>query len=221
MGLTRISDVGRWTACEAWAMTGQDAKGRQHPVSAWVGSMAHKMLLEGKKGWPTPPARYGVAFDSITPLPSAASSQAQDIATEAKALLDRYGLTIFDSEIPVQEGAQRGQVDLLVTDRKNRAGVLDFKTGRTIGSAWLQLAGYLHAWKGVPLSFAGIIHVPRVKLEPTGTITFRDPEDLVSVWQRTIARVEDVLTTSRPTLSPGTHCARCPLTGCAVRMEKS
>ena len=25
MGLTRISDVGRWTACEAWAMTGQDA----------------------------------------------------------------------------------------------------------------------------------------------------------------------------------------------------
>ena len=27
MGLTRISEVGRWTACEAWAMTGQEAKG--------------------------------------------------------------------------------------------------------------------------------------------------------------------------------------------------
>ena len=221
MGLTRISDVGRWTACEAWAMTGQEAKGRQHPVSAWVGSMAHKMLLDGKKGWPTPPARYGVAFDSITPLPSAASSQAQDIAVEAKALLDRYGLTIFDSEIPVQEGAQRGQVDLLVTDRKNRAGVLDFKTGKTIGSAWLQLAGYLAAWNGVPLSFAGIVHVPRVKLEPTGTITFRDPAELVKAWTRTIARVDEVTTSAEPTYSPGTHCTRCPLKGCAVRMEKS
>ena len=116
-------------------------------MARWVGSMAHQ-ILDGQEGWPTPPARYGVAFDSITPLPSAASSQAQDIATEAKALLDRYGLTIFQSEVPVEEGAYRGTIDLLVMDRKNRAGLLDFKTGRTIGAAWLQLAGYLSRLEG-------------------------------------------------------------------------
>ena len=221
MGLTRISDVSRWTACEAWAMTGQEAKGRKHHVSRWVGSMAHKMLLDGKNGWPTPPDRYGVAFDSITPLPSVASSQAQDIAAEAKALLGRYGLEIVQSEVPVQEGSHRGEIDLVVMDNRNRAGVLDFKTGRTIGAAWLQLAGYLAAWKGVPLSFAGIVHVPRSKLEPTGTITFRDPAGLVRVWKATVKRVEEVVVSSEPTYSPGTHCERCHLKGCAVRMEKS
>ena len=60
--------------------------------------------------------------------------------------------------------------------------MIDFKTGRTIGSAWLQLAGYLSIYKGAPLSFAGIVHVPRSKLEPTGTITFRDPAELARVW---------------------------------------
>ena len=220
MGLTKISDVHRWTACEAWAMTGQEAKGGQQSVARWVGSMAHQ-ILDGKEGWPTPPPRYGVAFDSVTPLPSAASSQAQDIAAEAKALLDRYGLTIFQSEVPVEEGVHRGTIDLLVMDRKNRAGILDFKTGRTIGAAWLQLAGYLAAWKGVTLSFAGIVHVPRSKLEPSGTITFRDPAELVKAWKATIKRVEEVVISAEPTYSPGTHCSRCPLKGCAVRMETS
>ena len=38
MGLTRISDVGRWTACEAWAMTGQDAGGKRKPVAVLGGN---------------------------------------------------------------------------------------------------------------------------------------------------------------------------------------
>ena len=223
MGLTRISDVGRWTACEAWAMTGQDAGGRRKPVAAWVGTMAHRFLVDdGFLALDAElPPRSQVAFDSITPLPSTAISQAVDVAIEAKALLDRYGLTIFESEVPVQAGDTRGRIDLLVTDQKNRAGVLDLKTGKTIGTAWLQLAGYLDAWDGVPLSFAGIIHVPRSKLEPTGTITFRDPGELVKAWKATIKRVEEVVISAEPTYSPGTHCSRCPLKGCAVRMEKS
>ena len=143
------------------------------------------------------------------------------MAIEAKALLDRYGLTIFESEVPVEEGAYKGKIDLLVMDQKNRAGVLDLKTGKTIGTAWLQLAGYLSIYKGAPLSFAGIVHVPRSKLEPSGKITFRDPAELVKAWTRTIARVDEVVSTAEPTYSPGTHCTRCPLTGCAVRMEKS
>ena len=108
-----------------------------------------------------------------------------------------------------------------MTDQKNRAGVLDFKTGRTIGAAWLQLAGYLHAWKGVQLSFAGIVHVPRSKKEPSGTITFRDPFQLVSAWKATTERIDEVSATGAPTYSPGTHCAYCPLKDCAVRTEVS
>ena len=121
----------------------------------------------------------------------------------------------------LRKEAHKGRIDLVVMDPKNRAGVLDLKTGKSIGSAWLQLAGYLDAWKGVQLSFAGIVHVPRSKLEPSGTITFRDPANLVAAWGNTITRVDEVMTTSRPTFSPGSHCTRCPLTGCAVRMEKS
>ena len=221
MGLTRISDVGRWTACEAWAMTGQDTGSGRKPVAAWVGTMAHQFLTD--KGYQAfnQPLRHSVAFDSITPISSVAISQAQALAIEAKTLLDRYGLTIFESEVSVDEGVLRGKIDLLVMDQKNRAGVLDFKTGRTIGAAWIQLAGYVNAWKGVPLSFAGIVHVPRSKLEPTGTITFRNTAGLVRVWQNTIKRVEEVIISATPTYSPGTHCTRCPLKGCAVRMEES
>ena len=223
MGLTRISDVSRWTACEAWAMTGQDVGSGRKPVAAWVGTMAHRFLADD--GFSTQgtelPSRSQVAFDSVTPLPSVAISQACDLAIEAHKLLTRYGLTIFQSEVPVEDAFHRGVIDLLVLDQKNRAGVLDFKTGKTIGSAWLQLAGYLSIYEGAPLSFAGIVHVPRSKLEPAGTITFRDPADLVSAWQRTIGRVAEVVISAEPTYSPGTHCSRCPLEGCAVRMEKS
>ena len=223
MGLTRISDVGRWTACEAWAMTGQDAGSGRKPVAAWVGTMAHRFLADAAsvdQAVAELPPRSQVAFDSVTPLPLVAISQACDLAIKARALLDRFGLTIFQSEVPVEDVFHRGTIDLLVMDQKNRAGILDFKTGQTIGSAWLQLAGYLSLYKGAPLSFAGIIHVPRSKLEPTGTIAFRDPAELVKAWTRTIARVEEVMTSAEPTYSPGTHCSRCPLKGCAVRMEK-
>ena len=222
MGLTRISDVGRWTTCEAWAMTGREIVDQRKPVAAWVGTMAHQFLGGVERASDCKqPSRHSVAFDSVTPLPSVAISQAWDVAFKAKTLLDSYDLTIFQTEVPVNEGAQRGRSDLLVTDRKNRAGVLDLKTGKTLGSAWLQLAGYLDAWEGVPLSFAGIIHVPRSKLEPSGTITFRDPAELVKVWKATIKRVDEVVISAEPTYSPGTHCSRCPLDKCAVRMEKS
>ena len=222
MGLTRISDVARWTTCEAWAMTGQETGSGRKPVAAWVGTMAHQFLGGGERAWNfKQPSRHSVAFDSVTPLPSVAISQAQDVALKAKALLDCYGLTIFESEVPVEEGSLRGKIDLLVIDKLSRAGVLDLKTGQTLGTAWLQLAGYLDAWDGVPLSFAGIVHVPRSKLEPTGTITFRDPAELVKVWKATIKRVDEVVTSADPTYSPGTHCSRCPLDKCAVRMEKS
>ena len=63
MGLTRISDVGRWTACEAWAMTGQDAGSGRKPVAAWVGTMAHQFLADGERtldGRATPPFTSGV-----------------------------------------------------------------------------------------------------------------------------------------------------------------
>ena len=223
MGLTRISDVGRWTTCEAWAMAGRVTVVQRKPVAAWVGTMAHQFLAGGERASDfKQPSRHSVAFDSVTPLPSAAISQARDVAIEAEALLDRYGLKIFDSELSVhEEGVYRGVVDMLVMDRQNRAGVLDLKTGRTIGAAWLQLGGYLSAWKGVPLSFAGIVHVPRTKGEPDGTIIFRDPDELVKAWKSTVKRVEEVLISAEPTYSPGTHCSRCPLTSCAVRMEAS
>ena len=184
--------------------------------------MAHQFLANGVKVLDVERLpRSQVAFDSITPRPSTAISQAQDMAVKAQELLDRYGFTIFQNEVLVEEGVHRGRIDLLVTDQKNRAGVLDFKTGRTIGAGWLQLAGYLDAWDGVPLSFAGIVHVPRSKLEPSGTITFRDPAELVKAWKNTIKRVVEVVAHAEPTYSPGAHCSRCPLKECAVRMEKS
>ena len=132
MGLTRISDVGRWTTCEAWAMAGRVTVVQRKPVAAWVGTMAHQFLAGGERASDfKQPSRHSVAFDSVTPLPSAAISQARDVAIEAEALLGRYGLKIFDSELSVhEEGVYRGVVDMLVMDRQNRAGVLDLKTGR-------------------------------------------------------------------------------------------
>ena len=216
-------DIGRWAACEAWAMAGKDAGGKRKHVAAWVGTMAHEVLANrelGAFGFKRPP-KHSVAFDVVTPIPSVAVSQAQDLAAVARSLLDRYGLKIFDSEVSVEEGLYRGTVDLIVTDNRDRAGVLDFKTGRTVKTAWLQLASYLSAWKGVPLSFAGIVHVPRSTREPSGTITFRDPAELVAVWKATIKRIDEVSATGVPAYSPGDHCARCPLKDCAVRMEKN
>ena len=221
MPLTRISDISRWAACEAWAMTGQEAGGDRTPVAAWVGTMAHRFLEDSSLSafGIKQPERYSVAFDLVTPTPAVAISQAQDLAGAGRDLLKRYGLKIVDSEVPVEEGSYRGTIDLIVMDQKNRAGVLDFKTGRTIGTAWLQLAGYLHAWDGAQLSFAGIVHVPRSKKEPLGTINFRDPFQLVGAWKATTERIDEVSATGAPTYSPGTHCAYCPLKDCAVRTK--
>ena len=79
----RVSAIADWTTCEAMALTDPRPEARVH-VAAWVGTMAHAILLDTK---PVRPAR--LRFDATTKTAQEADVQALAIAREARQVAGR------------------------------------------------------------------------------------------------------------------------------------
>ena len=209
----RVSAIADWTTCEAMALTDPRPEARIH-VAAWVGTMAHAILL----GTTLEPRPLRQRFDATTKTAHAADVQALSIAQEASRTLDAEGWSIMERELVVSDNGDTGHLDMLAwhEDTKQTA-IIDLKTGRDIGAGWLQVGGYLalksHTADG------GILHVPRVAVdrEPKATLEMRDGGSLVRAWSAAKDRIDAVLAGAIPLRSPGQHCGRCA-SDCPVRI---
>ena len=113
-----------------------------------------------------------------------------------------------------------GWLVALPGDRTDSTAIVHLRTGRTIGAAWLELARTLAEYEPSDRpELAGIVHVPRVRIdrECKGTMSMRDGLELVGEWRSWERRVQAVLSQgSTPLARPGQHCQRCRL-ACGVR----
>ena len=127
-----------------------------------------------------------------------------------------------------------GHLDVLAWNGETqRTAIIDLKTGRDIGTGWLQVGGYLSLWEDkypIPDSAknfhphdGGILHVPRVgtSKEAHGKLEIRDGVQLswCSMWGAAKDRIDAVLCGGYgPCVPLGTHCAWCTVF-CPVRIS--
>ena len=209
----RVSAIADWTTCEAMALTDPRPEARVH-VAAWVGTMAHAILL-GTALERRPPRQR---FDATTQTAYAADVQALAIAQEARRALDAVGWSIMERERVVSGDGDTGHLDILAWhEDTKRTAIIDLKTGRGIGAGWLQVGGYL-ALSRLTVD-GGILHVPRVAVskEPKATLEMRDGGSLVQAWAAAKDRIDAVLAGAVALRSPGQHCGRCTA-NCPVRI---
>lgn len=218
----RISDINNWTTCEVMALRDPQEPARV-AVAAWVGTLAHAMLLGGDA---EPPAR--IRFDATTPSMHKATMQAMDIARAAYCLLQYHGWEVIETERVLSNARDTGHLDVLAWRAQFKdLAIIDLKTGRGVGAGWLQVGGYL-ALKAYfnhsreiyfTPQWGGILHVPRSKAESmAGTLTVRPADDLLGAWHRRRERIEAVLNGEDPLPTPGLHCSRCTVANCPVRV---
>ena len=209
----RVSDISRWTQCEAWALTsGEPPQSHQHAATL-VGSLAHAELAGVDI---TPPA--AIRWDAITRTMEHAQIQARAIAIEARRIIHKHGLTIIAQEEAVEGDGYTGHLDLRCWSESLGETIVDLKTGAMPGAAWLQVGGYCAA-SPVVVNYGGVLHVPRVAInrDVRGTLETRLAHDLVVEWARYRERIAAVLEGAPPLSAPGMHCRYCPLTHCVVR----
>lgn len=219
----RISAIGQWATCEVQALTAPKAEFRIG-AAAWVGTLAHAHLA----GLPDPVAPKRIAFDEYTPSKHIATVQAHSIARKAREILSDQGWLVVAQEKAVALHGIEGHMDVQAWHRTHGEAVIDLKTGRGIGAAWLQVGGYIMAG-GVTgtgdesrllFQSGGILHVPRVRIhqDEKGTLEIRPATSLVLAWDRALTRIEEVVQAGAPaTYSPGRHCGYCRVSDCPVR----
>ena len=217
----RVSAIADWTTCEAMALSDPRPEARVH-VAAWVGTLAHCILLNTwPESWQPPRLR----FDATTKTAHEVDVQSLAIAKEAKRCLDRKGWSIMEAEREVKGNGDAGHLDILAWHGKTKqTAILDLKTGRGIGAGWLQVGGYIQmlgdeAGRWPAVDSGGILHVPRVAVskEPKATLEVRDSADLARVWRIAKSRIGLVLRGAPALRSPGQHCGRCTA-NCPVRI---
>ena len=228
----RISQIGEWSNCEQMALGSPARSSRVTTAAAWVGTLAHSRLT----GVPVVEAPAHVAWDEITRVPRHSELQASDIADEGRRLLAELGWTPLEREQivgrPDSFSGDTGHLDMRAWHDQHGEAVIDLKTGRDVGAAWLQVGGYIDAlWDGggptihpnsnilrAPL-WGGVLHVPRVGIRkaPTGTLSFRRATELVRVWRVARERIAAVLQGEPALRTPGQHCQWCREHPCVVR----
>ena len=211
----RPSEMGRLAQCEALWLAHAPKPGPMS-AAAYVGKLAHSALTGTEQ-----PIPDRVAWDDITRTQNDAACQAEDLLWRATELIRDADsviiLTETDTHVQVGDLPVAGRYDLLLGTPNGKA-VVDFKTGRTIGGAWLQVGGYLldsdlAAYDG------GVLHIPRSRhaIGRTGSLTFRQGRGLRLAAQALAERGSNIVGGAAATRTPGRHCAGCPLTDCAVR----
>ena len=219
----RVSDIGNWAACEVMALQSPLRQAGRTNVAAWVGTLAHGLLSGEQTNHPPK-----LALDTLTPSEWAAAMQAKAIAAKARELLTEQGWGVVGREEEVRRDELTGHLDIRAYHRDHGEAIIDLKTGQGIGTAWLQVGGYI--WTGGPytgdyidldtLRWGGVLHVPRQRIDrdQKGTLELRPSKDLFVAWKKSIRRVMEVLDGAQAVHSPGLHCKRCQLTSCPVRV---
>ena len=110
-----------------------------------------------------------------------------------------------------------GHLDLRAWHSDYGEAIIDLKTGAQVGTAWLQVGGYL-LLTPEPTNYGGVLHVPRTRIDRDvkGTLELRPSEPLMGAWQPHRIRIAAIMAGALPTRSPGLHCARCAA-DCPVR----
>ena len=212
----RPSEMGTLAQCEALWLANAPEPGPMS-AAAYVGLIAHAILLKADT-----PAPSSVAWDDITRNRREAFIQGNDLADRARALINEADLIIITTETDTNArvGAidVRGRFDLLLGGGGRKA-VVDLKTGHTIGGAWLQVGGYLLD-PDLDTYDGGVLHVPRSRHEiiRSGSLQIRDGAGLRKAAQTLAERGSNIVNGQEAARTPGRHCARCPLTDCAVRI---
>ena len=216
----RVSAIAAWTTCEAMALSDPRPEARVH-VAAWVGTMAHAILLNTEpESW-----QPRLRFDATTKTAHEADVQSLALAKEATRVLKDKGWSIMEAEREVKGNGDAGHLDILAWHGETkRTAIIDLKTGRDIGAGWLQVGGYIQmlgdeAGRWPAVDDGGILHVPRVAVskEPKATLEVRDSADLARVWRTAKSRIDAVLAGAMALRSPGQHCGRCSAS-CPVRI---
>ena len=212
----RVSEISRWSECEAYALADPPRAPRWTHAATIVGTAAHA-LVAGMEY--EVPAGVSIQFDATTPRPTAIMPQARDIARAAKETIARHGLTIITSEEPVAAEDFTGTLDIRAYGEGGDV-IIDLKTGRMPSSAWLQVAGYCFA-AGPGVAFGGVLHAPRVALNRTAEarLELRSARNLIPVWASAYKRIRTVQKGEEALRTPGAHCKRCPLETCGVRAD--
>ena len=214
-----ISDIARWRNCEAEALHGTRQPGRLG-AARYVGILAHAYML----GEPSGPVGQRVAWDATTQDAMIAQVQARAIANAGLQCMIDAGWEILETEQSVKTEQDRGRYDIHAYSNELRAtAIIDLKTGSSVGSAWLQVGGYLHTFEpeSDQPAYGGVLLVSRVRIDrPTeAALDVRMARPLIDAWENWNARIFEVVTKcEQPTRSPGRHCARCAL-DCPVRSE--
>ena len=225
----RVSDISKWLSCERMALShNQEWDKGKESAAAYVGTLTHR-ILSGEAITDAEIQSVSdqtIAWDATTPTQRDAVLQARRMAYAADTLLEKQGFYVVATEHRVANGQVIGHFDLQVYSADHGNGILDLKTGRTLGQGWIQLGGYLdlcsHAtWEDelVNFEYGGILHVPRTKKEkPVPTLEIRPSEGLKAVWTQRKGRINDIIDGAMPLVTPGFHCSRCALE-CAVRSD--
>ena len=218
----RVSSIANWTTCEAMAL---ESPPRQftETCAQFVGTLAHSKLAGDINEIEPDTYMRGrrIMWDTVTPAPFHAVSQAGAIARVASATLESDSWDIVEQEGEIERGRFTGHYDLVVRNRLTREfGVFDLKTGQ-VGAGWLQVGGYLTLMDKRELTWGGILHVPRVRIgqEPKANLTVRPADQLKAAWEVASRRIEDISQGAIPTRSPGIHCGQCNAV-CVVRANK-
>ena len=217
----RISDVEKWAACEMYAVqdAGRGAEGVASAV-ALVGILAHG-LVSGDDDIVDRLCNERYVWDSLTSTYAMAAAQAKLIASSAINKLRIGGWMTIEVEGVVADDLAHGRYDLHVWHKDRGDALIELKTGRTPGSAaWLQVAAYISG-SDTDIRWGGVLHVPRGSLSahPLATLEVRRAGALLLEWQTLAARIAKVQGGSeRAIRTPGLHCNRCRVEGCAVRI---
>ena len=138
-----ISDIARWRNCEAEALHGTRQPGRLG-AARYVGILAHAYML----GEPAGPVGQRVAWDATTQDAMIAQVQARAIANAGLQCMIDAGWEILETEQSVKTEQDRGRYDIHAYSNELRAtAIIDLKTGSSVGSAWLQVGGYLRTFE--------------------------------------------------------------------------
>ena len=145
----RVSDIANWASCEAYAFHAPPRPVGRANVAAYVGSLAHAMVAD--EALPEPDGR--IAYDATTPTERAAQIQATSIAKVARKLLVDRGWGILSREQELRSDDLTGHLDIRAWHSDHGEAIIDLKTGQ-IGTAWLQVGGYVARLIATMLAFA-------------------------------------------------------------------
>ena len=98
--------------------------------------------------------------------------QAQAIAKKPANLLTEQGWGVIGREEELRYKEIIGHLDIRAYHQEHGEAIIDLKTGRALGAAWLQVGGYLELDKGQmkPESqlppLGGVLHIPTAAHRP-------------------------------------------------------